>query len=193
MRIRQKPIKPKSGTYKNCLVCGKEFYAYKYSVDLGLARFCSRKCGVIGRKRVVPWNKGTKGVMKPNKTSFKKGVIPKNSVIFKKGHTSWNTGLKLPQFSGENHPSWKGGKLLHQRKYYLIFRPDHPKADKKGYVREHRLVMEEHLGRYLYDSELIHHKNDNKLDNRIENLQVVTRPEHIKIHRVELDKARWNR
>jgi len=47
---------------------------------------------------------------------------------------------------------------------------------------ESRVIMEQALGRRLTSSELVHHINENPLDNRIENLLLVTRPEHNQIH-----------
>ncbi len=74
--------------------------------------------------------------------------------------------------SGKNNPAWKGGRMLEKGKYVLIHQPDHPFANRHGYVREHRLVMEKALGRYLSSGEVVHHKNDNGLDNRLSNLEV---------------------
>ena len=66
---------------------------------------------------------------------------------------------------------WKGGKRM-LLGYVRSYKPDHPFHDIDGYVMEHRLVMEEHLGRYLTPKEVVHHINKVKDDNRIENLQL---------------------
>lgn len=47
----------------------------------------------------IPWHKGTKGLKLAPKTAFKKGM------------TSWNKDKKMPQFSGSNHPKWKGDNI----------------------------------------------------------------------------------
>lgn len=49
----------------------------------------------------------------------------------------------------------------------------------------HRVVMERHLGRRLHRDEVVHHVDHDRANNRIENLQVMTRAEHARHHIVE--------
>lgn len=67
--------------------------------------------------------------------------------------------------------------------YKMILCPCHPNADKKGYVREHRLIMEVHLGRFLDTKESVHHKDGNGLNNSLVNLELLNRSEHAKEHK----------
>lgn len=75
-------------------------------------------------------------------------------------------------YKGENHPNWKGGSYIDGYGYVRIWKPDHPFADSKGYVKEHRLVLEEHFKYILLPWASVHHINKIKTDNRIENLMV---------------------
>ena len=56
--------------------------------------------------------------------------------------------------------------------YKYVSALGHPNSDSKGWIALHRLVMFEHLGRPLIDNENVHHKNGDKMDNRIENLEL---------------------
>ena len=58
--------------------------------------------------------------------------------------------------------------------YIIVYRPDHPNANKHGRMPEHRSVMSDVLGRPLLEEETVHHKNGVRTDNRPENLEVWT-------------------
>lgn len=79
--------------------------------------------------------------------------------------------LNIPDRQGEQSPSWKGGRYR-ANGYIYVYAPNHPHATKMGYVREHRLEMEKHLNRRLKRSEVVHHVNGARDDNRIENLML---------------------
>jgi len=96
------------------------------------------------------------------RTEWHKGRI-KNKV--QKGQRlSPETEFKKGQLVGKKNSKWKGGKCKHHG-YILILQPDHPFATKLGYVREHRLIIEAQIGRYLKPEEAAHHlskKDDNR-------------------------------
>ena len=75
-------------------------------------------------------------------------------------------------FKGENNPSWNGGKFIDGHGYVRILRPDHPEANNKGYINEHRLIAEEVLGKSLPSGAVMHHVNGDKTDNRRKNLVI---------------------
>lgn len=111
--------------------------------------------------------------------------------MFKKGHKI-NVGRKRPAWVcekikqgklGVKNPNWKNGRRKHEAGYTFILRRDHPQANTKGYIFEHRVIVEYHLGGFLLTEEVVHHINDVKDDNRIENLMVfISQAAHTRHH-----------
>ena len=89
---------------------------------------------------------------------------------------------KCQDFKGEKNSNWRGGKRITRKGYILIYSPIHPFADVNKECLEHRLIMENHIGRYLKSAEVVHHINGIKYDNRLENLKLfINEKEHQKI------------
>jgi hypothetical protein len=87
--------------------------------------------------------------------------------------------------TGERAVGWKGGRNVDAKGYVWIYSPLHPHNVGK-YVLEHRLVMEDVLGRYLTDEEVVHHENEDKEDNRLDNLRLfASQAEHARYHRLK--------
>jgi hypothetical protein len=84
--------------------------------------------------------------------------------------------LGLPRLAPKARPErnhfWQGGYAVDDDGYILEHHPDHPCATKGGYVRQHRLVMERQIGRYLLPEEVVDHRNRDTSDNDPGNLQL---------------------
>jgi len=90
-------------------------------------------------------------------------------------------GLKRELRTGEDAPGWKGGKT-NCNGYVYVCAYNHPNKNASGYVAEHRLVLEEKIGRLLEKWETVHHKNGIRTDNRAENLEILSLSDHMKEH-----------
>lgn len=107
------------------------------------------------------------------------------------GHT--RTGKKNPwrKTYAQDHPRWKGGIHVGGEGYVFTYNPNHPYAY-RGYIYEHRMIVEKYLSEcigfvvYIHPSLDIHHVDKNKLNNDISNLRIVTKGEHSLIHKSKI-------
>ena len=125
-----------------CDLCGKPIYRRPSTLAKNHGKFCSRAC----RNKVYK-NVGARGPTP--------GLAMENNPAWKGGVTYFKT-----------HGNYKMVKYVRCPKDYL------PMARKDGYVMEHRLIMAMSLGRCLKRIEVVHHRNHNPQDNRIENLEL---------------------
>lgn len=152
--------KEKKVTKIICVNCGKEFKVKSsdYRLTHGGVKYCSKKCvGEALRTGSVVQCKQCGKEFYSTRNEF---CSPKCASDYKSEHSTHKTYTE------------NGYIIEHKRGY-----------NKKGNAKQHRLVIEEHLGRRLFPDEVVHHINGDKTDNRIENLVVMSRKEHSKLHR----------
>ena len=119
---------------------------------------------ILGREKGA-FRKGhtiNNGKHRSPKTEFKKGQ--KHSANWYKimeNFIPWNKGISMGYINSQGY-----------KVFYILGKE----------IKEQRLIMEQYLGRYLKSEEEVHHINGNRLDNRLENLKIVTKSEHAKIH-----------
>ena len=125
----------------------------------------------------------------PTREWGSKSDIAKEKISKSKTGISTGNGRKLTEEQKEKLSRIKtigvGRKEKNQGGYIRIYFPSHPKADKRGWILEHDLIMECNIGRWLNSNEIVHHINGIKDDNRLKNLKLMTRSEHMKLHRKE--------
>ena len=81
---------------------------------------------------------------------------------------------------GPKARNWRGGRYVTESGYVMIYHPGHPRSH-HAYVREHIVIMEQHIGRSIGRNETIHHKDGNRQNNKIENLVLMASKTHSKI------------
>ena len=77
---------------------------------------------------------------------------------------------------------WNIEKVVKKGDYLYAVVKGHPRATRHGYVLLHRIVMENHLGKLLEGSEVVHHKDGNRKNNSIDNLELMSLSKHSSDH-----------
>lgn len=138
-----------------CEHCSESFHPWRSDRP---QRFCSRECaraaGFSGATRTLP----DLTCQHCGGTFRSRGSQQRNRFCSRECYLA--SGTKIPDPSG----------------YIRVYAPNEPGAYTSGQITEHRLVMQRHLGRALQPGETIHHINGDKTDNRIENLQLRSKP-----------------
>ncbi len=119
-------------------------------------------------------------------TTYCRGCASKISGKAKVGKPAWNRGRKLPPHQrGQGHPSWKGGRYIDAHGYVAVHHPgehDNPRSKWENYVKEHVLVMEQHVGRRLEQGEVVHHIDGDRQNNKLSNLYLTNFKGHRNAH-----------
>lgn len=156
-----------------CQECGKAFSLYPSQVKRGKGKYCSRKChSDAGRvERICE----TCGI----------GFTARASVV-KKGWDRYCSakcyGIAQRSQTGEASRTWRGGRIITIGGYVAVKAPWRTSAKRDGYILEHRMVLEDAIGRPLRSDEVVHHINGDKRDNRLSNLTILTNSEHAALH-----------
>lgn len=133
---------------------------------------------------------------KPRWTGCQHGKKPAEICLSCSGHQKVKkmNGPGMKRLSGKKHHFYRRGFTVNDSGYRMVSLPKtHPfrdMADRWGKIREHRLIMAQHLGRFLEPWEVVHHKNRDRQDNRIENLELVTATPHSQITLLQVEVAR---
>jgi hypothetical protein len=165
--MRSLGVKPRKGDVVSCKVCGTEFYRQPAYIKQGrmlCGPECNKKWQARNQTTKTCRQCGTEFVVRPSETFFqycKRACYDLGRVKRPLGRMHNGKQVRLNTFG-----------------YVLLWEPEHPNKSQGGWQFEHRLVVEQALGRYLSSAEQVDHINQNKTDNRIENLQVLDASSH---------------
>lgn len=168
-----------------CVVCGGVTTKYRSPGNLRgkEPRYCSKRCE--GRDRVG------KGSGRTNDTVIDCANCGNRVEMYRgpkhRPQTKYcSRACMNAAHAREGNPNWRNGRRVDGHGYVKVYNPDHPHADRDGCVVEHRLIMESILGRVLNPSEVVHHENLVRDDNRPENLRLfASQSDHLRHHKQE--------
>lgn len=146
-----------------CPICSKEFVKRRSS-----SKYCSNECNAKSKITQIVIKCDNCG----KEFNRHKCHINENNFCSMSCRDEW----KKENYNIKNHPAYNGGTYHAPSGYIYLRQPD------GTYKAEHRIVAEEMLGRELNETEVVHHIDGNKQNNSEDNLTVMTREEHAKLH-----------
>lgn len=153
------------GEERPCPVCGTPVYVQPRDADA--PRYCSPACARVGLRAPV--------TARPCASCGKEMRLRPCHAARKYCSRACSTQARFKNHIDREH----NGKPVRRMSdgYIKLWQPDHPYAN-KGWVLEHRWLMEQHLGWLLGPHEEVDHINEQRDDNRLENLQVLDKGSH---------------
>ena len=135
------------------------------------------QCGCGARTRIAERTSGRKGTTKGEPYRY-----VKNHHFTGKHHTVETKAKMSQSMAGQNSKPAKDC-VSTQHGYVWVRMPDHPRANADGYLPRYIKVLEDNTGMRVPRTLCVHHINRNRSDDRIENLMVITRTDHTRLHR----------
>lgn len=172
-----------------CLYCGRRFKTWgawlKKNPNAG--KYCSRACKDKAQKRtdipvsnfIKDYRAGLSSIQIASKYKVTDVIVRRRLHEANIEMRTAKEGILLAykDLHGSDNKNWKGGKYQHQG-YILVYKPNHHLADKRGYVKDHRLIWEQYNNCRLPDYWHVHHKNHKRDDNKPGNLLGLSKSNH---------------
>lgn len=162
-----------------CSGCGQEFRTHRshYRESKTKIIYCSRECMKKYSKIEIACK-----ICGKNRFYYRSDLLIKNRGQYCSKRCARADAPKM-----DKSAHWKGGRIINNQGYVMVYSPYHPHSGNTGYILEHRLIMEKYLGRMLDRDEVVHHINEVRTDNFISNLELTTPSKHSTHH----NDIRW--
>lgn len=177
-----------------CKACGKQFKRRPAALRAG---YCSHECG-YQQRRGIKFPQEWIDNMRRSKMGHPVTLETRKKISLaqkgKKRSQEYCENVRLannrPEVkekqrlakTGPRNPMWSGGRYTTSEGYIMRWKPNHPLANNRGMIPEHRLIAEGVLGRYLGPTEIVHHVDLDRTNNAPGNLIVMGRGEHMRYH-----------